>query len=238
MDVATRNILEIRFPIFYLAVFDSAGFPALHYFLFFNGENMVSMLRVLAISLLCCTSGISLAGEPRTSDVDAFDISGVRLGMSLNEARDGMAKFYGVKSGAIRQIDVTRSPKRVQLIHGQRGMSLTVSLTADSANPASDNFRVVSVSLFGQMTDQDQQDLFERLKTRFGAPTVKTGGPAKYDFNAFWCSKIKPQFGEPACNHSVAYMRLFGGLISLENKAIDVEQTERLNKSSTAPLKF
>lgn len=195
----------------------------------------MSLLRnfSIAVGLLFCALGFVHASAA-TADVSNFTLSGVRLGMSLDEARNSMAAFYKVKPAAIKQIDVTRQPKRVQLVYRDSDSGITVSLIANAVNPNSENFKVYDVFLsFPTMTAQDKANLAESTKSRFGRPSVSN------ETNSFWCSKIQVRGRDEACAAvNDAYLRLFDGTLNLVDKGIENEQTARLENTATKKAAF
>jgi len=199
-------------------------------------------MHFLAAALISGTAGISQAVEKiRLYDVESFEIAGVRLRMTLKEARSAMSKFYSVPESKIRLIESSAAtPPWAQLIFdAMPGTSLKVSLAADTIKPSSDNYRVHTIWLSGSKTAQDNVNLLQQLVARFGTPSIKTGEPENNNLLAKWCSKPSEFYQGKDCDTvHAAFMNDNNGFVTLQNEEISKEQTARYNKSSSTPLKF
>lgn len=72
---------------------------------------MFGATRYVALFVISLTASFSVHAQT-TYDVNQFEVSGVKLGMSVEQAVEGLVKHYGIKRG---KIALTNRPKPLQI---------------------------------------------------------------------------------------------------------------------------
>jgi hypothetical protein len=144
-------------------------------------------LKIKVFAALLAAATLLNAESLRSVDVLAFDIAGVKLGMTFDEARKAAAKHYGVsidkiKAGSLGEHPITGEKSPVSFKYEQDGSELIVSfhprIPADKARPTA-----VSRIYYGvRWTKENASALRKAALDKYGASSHP-----RWQIPRVWC---------------------------------------------------
>ncbi|ELY4881538.1 hypothetical protein P7V44_07565 [Providencia sp. CRE-3FA-0001] len=162
-------------------------------------KNHLSALRcaVLLAMPLIAFPALSAQQDTHPVDVRAFDVGGVKTGMSIEEARTAMAKNFGASSSAITESKslpsqvttlITGTEQIMFLVYDNNGTRMQVSFEPrvpyDKNNPMA-----VSQISYELPWSKDNE------KAMNDAALKKYGPVSQNNMNPLWCDKPLPGTG-------------------------------------------
>ena len=130
------------------------------------------------------------AAQPRAVDVSRFDISSVKLGMSLEQARSAMAAHFGVAASAIaldlhpEPSPLTGSKLPMRLRYEKQGEELRVNLEPRlPINVSAPDFVATQIVRRWPEGTRSKEQIFEAARAQYGEPS------GMVDQRMLWCAK-------------------------------------------------
>ena len=164
-------------------------------------------------------------------DPDVFELAGVRLGMTSDQAQQGLARFYSANPDDIK-IKAVRSPMPItnhqnavySVVYESKEEKVQVRLTP-SLSRQDTGYMVVSgvrVVLNNDAVENPNQWAPQRYKTaaeRYGPATWSYGLERERFGRADWCAKHDGQGSKPQCVKGTVHF-------SIDRKGVRLSDTE------------
>lgn len=182
-------------------------------------EAMKKTLLSLSLALSAFAHAADLDNKP---DVTQFDVAGVRLGMSVEEAQAALAAKY--PNGEMGKLETGGSPfdyktkiaKSLRLKDGKQ--SVNVYFSTDTLNGKRDSIVVSRIMYSLPRTDENLAALQAAAKEKYGEPTL--GGS---DSNYWrWCQEPEKVFAYECSSHKKPTLTL----ASMMDTHLDLQNPE------------
>lgn len=184
-------------------------------------------MKTLAIALLIVLNAVSVIAAPHlnSADVTQFDIAGVKLGMTYEQAVEALHAKWDVKSEQFINVDKEKNPLSGKeaiknfSVEG-KGYVLLVKLSPGLQQPDVDTYRVWFIEYNVKVKNDVNNDVMKKAAIqKYGE---KFNFNAKRSFDLFWCkSPVKKWDGPILCNiNEEPVLRLSGSVLQLSNDSM------------------
>jgi len=177
-------------------------------------------LYLVALSSALISVSANAIPPVRAVDVKSFDVGGVKMGMSIEEAQAAMQKNFGIKSAQIRASKsmesqtpsiVTGSQQIIHLVYEENGTRMQVSFEPRVPYNKSNPMAVSHVTYEIPWTKENEVNMVEAALKKYGP--VSTGGVFPV-----WCEKPMPTSGM-GCESGTASLTMGNTKINLIDPA-------------------
>ncbi len=177
-------------------------------------------LYLVALSSALISVSANAIPPVRAVDVKSFDVGGVKMGMSIEEAQAAMQKNFGVKPAQIRASKsmesqtpsiVTGSQQIIHLVYEENGTRMQVSFEPRVPYNKSNPMAVSHVTYEIPWTKENEVNMVEAALKKYGP--VSTGGVFPV-----WCEKPMPTSGM-GCESGTASLTMGNTKINLIDPA-------------------
>jgi len=173
-------------------------------------------LYLVALSSALISVSANAIPPVRAVDVKSFDVGGVKMGMSIEEAQAAMQKNFGIKPAQIRASKsmesqtpsiVTGSQQIIHLVYEENGTRMQVSFEPRVPYNKSNPMAVSHVTYEIPWTKENEVNMVEAALKKYGP--VSTGGVFPV-----WCEKPMPTSGM-GCESGTASLTMGNTKINL-----------------------
>lgn len=177
-------------------------------------------LYLVALSSALISVSANAIPPVRAVDVKSFDVGGVKMGMSIEEAKAAMQKNFGIKPAQIRASKsmenqtpsiVTGSQQIIHLVYEENGTRMQVSFEPRVPYNKSNPMAVSHVTYEIPWTKENEVNMVEAALKKYGP--VSTGGVFPV-----WCEKPMPTSGM-GCESGTASLTMGNTKINLIDPA-------------------
>ncbi len=177
-------------------------------------------LYLVALSSAVISVSANAIPPIRAVDVKSFDVGGVKMGMSIEEAQAAMQKNFGIKPAQIRASKsmesqtpsiVTGSQQIIHLVYEENGTRMQVSFEPRVPYNKSNPMAVSHVTYEIPWTKENEVNMVEAALKKYGP--VSTGGVFPV-----WCEKPMPTSGM-GCESGTASLTMGNTKINLIDPA-------------------
>lgn len=177
-------------------------------------------LYLVALSSALISVAANAIPPVRAVDVKSFDVGGVKMGMSIEEAQAAMQKNFGIKPAQIRASKsmesqtpsiVTGSQQIIHLVYEENGTRMQVSFEPRVPYNKSNPMAVSHVTYEIPWTKENEVNMVEAALKKYGP--VSTGGVFPV-----WCEKPMPTSGM-GCESGTASLTMGNAKINLIDPA-------------------
>jgi len=177
-------------------------------------------LYLVALSSALISVSANAIPPVRAVDVKSFDVGGVKMGMSIEEAQAAMQKNFGINSAQIRASKsmesqtpsiVTGSQQIIHLVYEENGTRMQVSFEPRVPYNKSNPMAVSHVTYEIPWTKENEVNMVEAALKKYGP--VSTGGVFPV-----WCEKPMPTSGM-GCESGTASLTMGNTKINLIDPA-------------------
>ena len=177
-------------------------------------------LYLVALSSALISVAANAIPPVRAVDVKSFDVGGVKMGMSIEEAQAAMQKNFGIKPAQIRASKsmesqtpsiVTGSQQIIHLVYEENGTRMQVSFEPRVPYNKSNPMAVSHVTYEIPWTKENEVNMVEAALKKYGP--VSTGGVFPV-----WCEKPMPTSGM-GCESGTASLTMGNTKINLIDPA-------------------
>jgi hypothetical protein len=177
-------------------------------------------LYLVALSSALISVSANAIPPVRAVDVKSFDVGGVKMGMSIEEAQAAMQKNFGIKPAQIRASKsmesqtpsiVTGSQQIIHLVYEENGTRMQVSFEPRVPYNKSNPMAVSHVTYEMPWTKENEVNMVEAALKKYGP--VSTGGVFPV-----WCEKPMPTSGM-GCESGTASLTMGNTKINLIDPA-------------------
>ncbi len=177
-------------------------------------------LYLVALSSALISVSANAIPPVRAVDVKSFDVGGVKMGMSIEEAQAAMQKNFGIKPAQIRVSKsmesqtpsiVTGSQQIIHLVYEENGTRMQVSFEPRVPYNKSNPMAVSHVTYEIPWTKENEVNMVEAALKKYGP--VSTGGVFPV-----WCEKPMPTSGM-GCESGTASLTMGNTKINLIDPA-------------------
>ena len=177
-------------------------------------------LYLVALSSALISVSANAIPPVRVVDVKSFDVGGVKMGMSIEEAQAAMQKNFGIKPAQIRASKsmesqtpsiVTGSQQIIHLVYEENGTRMQVSFEPRVPYNKSNPMAVSHVTYEIPWTKENEVNMVEAALKKYGP--VSTGGVFPV-----WCEKPMPTSGM-GCESGTASLTMGNTKINLIDPA-------------------
>ncbi|MDH0063669.1 hypothetical protein [Leclercia adecarboxylata] len=177
-------------------------------------------LYLVALSSALISVSANAIPPVRAVDVKSFDVGGVKMGMSIEEAQAAMQKNFGIKPAQIRASKsmesqtpsiVTGSQQIIHLVYEENGTRMQVSFEPRVPYNKSNPMAVSHVTYEIPWTKENEVNMVEAALKKYGP--VSTGGVFPV-----WCEKPMPTSGM-GCESGTASLTMGNTKINLIDPA-------------------
>ncbi len=177
-------------------------------------------LYLVALSSAVISVSANAIPPVRAVDVKSFDVGGVKMGMSIEEAQAAMQKNFGIKPAQIRASKsmesqtpsiVTGSQQIIHLVYEENGTRMQVSFEPRVPYNKSNPMAVSHVTYEIPWTKENEVNMVEAALKKYGP--VSTGGVFPV-----WCEKPMPTSGM-GCESGTASLTMGNTKINLIDPA-------------------
>ncbi len=177
-------------------------------------------LDLVALSSALISVSANAIPPVRAVDVKSFDVGGVKMGMSIEEAQAAMQKNFGIKPAQIRASKsmesqtpsiVTGSQQIIHLVYEENGTRMQVSFEPRVPYNKSNPMAVSHVTYEIPWTKENEVNMVEAALKKYGP--VSTGGVFPV-----WCEKPMPTSGM-GCESGTASLTMGNTKINLIDPA-------------------
>ncbi len=178
------------------------------------------LLYLVALSSALISVSANAIPPVRAVDVKSFDVGGVKMGMSIEEAQAAMQKNFGIKPAQIRASKsmesqtpsiVTGSQQIIHLVYEENGTRMQVSFEPRVPYNKSNPMAVSHVTYEIPWTKENEVNMVEAALKKYGP--VSTGGVFPV-----WCEKPMPTSGM-GCESGTASLTMGNTKINLIDPA-------------------
>ncbi len=177
-------------------------------------------LYLVALSSALISVSANAIPPVRAVDVKTFDVGGVKMGMSIEEAQAAIQKNFGIKPAQIRASKsmesqtpsiVTGSQQIIHLVYEENGTRMQVSFEPRVPYNKSNPMAVSHVTYEIPWTKENEVNMVEAALKKYGP--VSTGGVFPV-----WCEKPMPTSGM-GCESGTASLTMGNTKINLIDPA-------------------
>jgi hypothetical protein len=159
-------------------------------FLMRNIDLTVAMLvTVIVVAGNCAVA--AEAPQATTIDVTKFDVGGVRLGMTMEQATDALIRVYGIARSDIQVGDQNPvGPQDIKeiLYFKQGNFSIDVRMSRVIVNGGVPSESVVSITYVRRDNAKPDSAIIDGATAKYGRPSVEI---KNVGHSLEWCSKVK-----------------------------------------------
>lgn len=191
-------------------------------------EKSMDYRRRRIISSLSMFSAIFASFSVYASDVSSFDIGGVKLGMSVDEAKKALMDSLGLRPGNIvvdtlpsqNVISGKKEPNNISV--KTESYEVVVHFIPNARNERNPEKVVDGISFTMPHTPENLASMKQRVQEKYGAPDHVVGG-----YLLSWCSSPSRVMGCSADDLKLTYS---GTRLELRDDGYRKALTEWLNK--------
>jgi hypothetical protein len=174
--------------------------------------------------------------QTRSVDIQSFDVGGVKIGMSFDEARTAMAKNFDVpvseiRASALGDLEVAIIGKKLPhiLVYENNGIRMQTNLTPRLPLDKDRPLAVVSVTYEIPWTKQNEIEMEKAARAKFGPPSDGS--------NLRWCEEPYPNVGM-GCLANKAEISVGGTKIRMNDPSWSIAVRKFLDDQKAAKPKF
>jgi hypothetical protein len=191
----------------------------------------------LMLLLLPSLSFAETRKQTHSIDIRSFDIGGVKIGMSFDEARAAMAKNFHIQANQIRSF--TSWSNRTALLgkglpnilaYESDGARMQVTLTSRLPLDESRPLTVERVTYEIPWTNHNEIEIKKTARTKYGPPSSDEDAPR-------WCEQTYPNI-ETWCLPDKAYLSINRTKIEMRDPSLSIAVRNFLNEQKTMKPNF
>lgn len=179
------------------------------------------------------------AAPPVSIDARTLDVSGIKAGMGLDEAKNAVAKHFGIAPSAVKvdpypsvnPVTGTKLPKYLNYEGGNQRLAVHFEprIPIDKSNP-----QVVSQIIYElPWTQENAKAVAEAAIRKYGPPSNGTNG-----VNLQWCEKPNPNLGMGCGTDNEAILSVAGTKVEFIDRARINARIAAMNKAQSAKPSF
>ena len=163
-------------------------------------------LLLASLTLALITTNIVAGEANKAYDVGNFDVAGIKLGMTMNEAVTAFTKKYNINKSLIKfnkplnpdPITNDREPTSFIYLFDANGGNYVAVDTESKIPPDKNNSKIVIKIVYATPSTKDNQ------KIMLDAAIEKYGSPSELQYNGTkkWCLELDPNRTDRCLNQS------------------------------------